>query len=205
MDRMDRMDKPAPLDGTARGFVRRDHTWSLKTGLDAKLSQYRLSDNYMRFYLKYIDKYKSKVNRGVFVTQSLSTLPGWSTIIGLQFENLVLNNRALILKKLGIRLSDIICENPYFQHKTTKQKGCQIDYLVQTKSGSLYVCEIKFTKNTIGTSIIQEVQEKIDRIKSSKGMSYRPILIHAGQVAAHVVESDYFVKIIDFSGLLIDK
>ena len=38
------------------GFIKREHTWNLKTGNDAKLSKYRLSDNYLRFYLKYIDK-----------------------------------------------------------------------------------------------------------------------------------------------------
>lgn len=36
-------------------------------------------------------------------------------------------------------------------------------------------------------------------------MSYRPVLIHAGQVATNVIESDYFVKNIDFSELFADS
>jgi hypothetical protein len=33
------------------GLVERDYSWDIKTGKESKLSHYRLSDNYMRFYL----------------------------------------------------------------------------------------------------------------------------------------------------------
>lgn len=75
------------------GFVNRDYTWHLKDGKDAKLSKFRLRDNYLRFYLKYIQKYKTKIERNAFDFKSLYALPGWDAIIALQFENLVLNNR----------------------------------------------------------------------------------------------------------------
>ena len=73
--------------------------------------------------------------------------------------------------------------------------------MVQTKNNCLYICEIKFTKKIIGSAIIEGVQQKIDTLQI-KGMSYRPVLIHVGEVAASVKESDYFVKIIDFSELV---
>lgn len=186
------------------GFVKRDYTWRLNTGLDTKMSKYRLSDNYMRFYLKYINKYKTKIERGSFDVKSLSSLPGWDGIMALQFENLVLNNRKIILQLLNINSDDVVSENPYFQHSTTKQKGCQIDYMVQTKSGSLYICEIKFSKNKIGCNIINEVQTKIDVLKGAKRASYRPVLIHTGGVTKDLEHSDYFVKIIDFCHILKD-
>ena len=87
------------------GFIRRDYTWPIETGQDsARLSKYRLSDNYVRFYLKYIDKYRSKIARNTFAIKSLSSLPELQTIMGLQFENLVLNSRKEIYQILGIRL-----------------------------------------------------------------------------------------------------
>ena len=184
------------------GFVKRDYTWKLETGLDTKMSKYRLSDNYLRFYLKYIDKYKTKIKRGSFNIKSLLSLPGWDTIIALQFENLVLNSRELVFKKLNIRPEDIISENPYFQHRTTRQEGCQIDYMIQTKHRSLYICEIKFSKNTIGRNVITETQKKIDALKKFKEFSFRPVLIHAGKVHKDVEESDYFVEIIDICSML---
>lgn len=36
------------------GFVSKHYSWSLKTGKLSKKSLYRLSDNYLRFYIKYI-------------------------------------------------------------------------------------------------------------------------------------------------------
>jgi len=125
-------------------------------------------------------------------------LSGWDTIIALQFENLVLNDRAYLWQQLGIGYENIISENPFFQHKTVAQKGCQIDYLIQTRFSS-YVCEIKFSKDKITNKVIDEAKEKIKRLKRPKGMSCRPVLIHVNGVEDSVIEQDYFSEIIDFS------
>lgn len=179
------------------GFITKDHTWDIKTGQDSKIRQYRLQDNYLRFYLKYIEKNLSKINRGSFTLKSLSSLPEWHSVMGFQFENLVLSNRKLIHKCLGVKPEEIICENPYFQKKTTKTSGCQIDYLIQTKFDTLYVCEIKFSRNEIGISIIQEVQDKIKKLKYFKRYSCRPVLIHVNGVTEEVIDHDFFANIID--------
>lgn len=184
------------------GFIKRDYAWNLVTGHDTKLSKYRLSDNYLRFYLRYISKYKTKIDRGNFDIKSLQSLPEWNSMMGLQFENLVLNNRNYIHRALKLRVEDIISENPFFQNPTQKQRGCQIDYMIQTKFATLYICEIKFSKNTIGLEIIREVQEKIDRLKRPKGFSCRPVLIHVNSVSDEVMESGYFAEIINMSEFL---
>ena len=184
------------------GFITRDFTWNIKSGVDSKLSKYRLSDNYLRFYLKYIDKNLSKINRNNFCFKSLSSLPEWNTMIGLQFENLVLNNRSLIHQTLNLLSTDIISENPFYQHKTYRSPGCQIDYLIQTKFNTLYVCEIKLSKNVVDSVVINEVQKKIETLNYPKGYSFRPILIHVNGVTQDVVDSDFFASIIDFSTYL---
>lgn len=184
------------------GFITRDYTWSIKSGVDSKLSQYRLHDNYLRFYLKYIDKNLSKINRNSFHLKSLASLPEWNTIIALQFENLVLNNRSLIHQALNITPEEIISENPFYQRKTHAHAGCQIDYLIQTKFNTLYICEIKFSKNTIDSSVIHDIQRKIDSLSYPKGVSCRPVLIHVNGVSEDVLDSDYFSSIVDFSDFL---
>jgi len=183
------------------GFIKRDYSWSITTGQDLSLSKYRLSDNYLRFYLKYIKNYKTKIERNNFDFKSLTALPEWLTILGLQFENLVLNNRQIIWQQLGIGSEDIVSENPFFQRTTKITAGCQIDYMIQTKYNCLYICEIKFSKNQLGTNIINEVQEKINRIKKPKGFSCRSVLIHVSGVSRDVVDSGFFAQIIDFSSL----
>ncbi|MFH1832422.1 MAG: ATP-binding protein [bacterium] len=186
------------------GFIKRDYAWHIESGHDSKLSKYRLSDNYLRFYLKYIDKYQTKIARNSFTIKSISSLPELQTIMGLQFENLVLNNRKEIHKILGLRAEDIVSENPYFQRATKNQLGCQIDYMIQTKFNTLYLCEIKFSKNLVSTKVIEEVNQKIDRLKFPKAYSIRPVLIHVNGVETDVEESDLFAAIIDF-GSFLDK
>lgn len=184
------------------GFLARDYTWELNTGKTSKLSQYRLKDNYTRFYLKYILPNKHQIESHAFQEKNLSSLPGWKTIMGLQFENLILNNRHKIWEKLEISANEVVWDNPFFQKKNTKYAGCQIDYLIQTKHNTLYIIEIKFHLNKIQSTIIPEVQQKIDNLKKPKGFSVRPVLIHVNGVNPVVIEADYFAKIIDFSELL---
>ena len=187
------------------GFLYRDFTWSLKQFKRSKLSTYRICDNYLRFYLKNIEPYKDRIERGDFMTGVSSPLSGWESIMALQFENLVINNRAIIKEIIGIQPHELVYDNPFFQHTTKLQKGCQIDYLIQTKFNTLYICEIKFSKHPISSEIIQEVEEKIHRIQTPKHFTCRPVLIHVNGVHEKVQETGYFSKIIDFSECLISS
>jgi len=184
------------------GFVARDYTWHIKNGEISKLSHYRLRDNYLRFYLKYVQPNKAKIEKGLFETKSITSLPGWDTIMGLQFENLVINNHENIIQRIGIRAEDVIFANPFFQKKTTRQSSCQIDYMIQTKFNTVYICEIKFSRFPVISTVITEVAEKIKKLTLPKQVSYRPVLIHVNGAREDVVDSDYFVEIIDFSELL---
>jgi hypothetical protein len=184
------------------GFIQRDYSWSLKKNQDSKLSHYRLNDNYLRFYLKYINPNRTRISNEHFSYTSLGNLPAWDSIMGLQFENLVLANRKLLWKHLPLSPGDILNDNPFFQRKTVRTKGCQIDYLIQTRYNNLFVCEIKFSKNTIKSDVIDEVKEKISRLSLPRGFSCWPVLIHVNGVSDAVSDSGYFSHIIDFSSLL---
>jgi len=163
----------------------------------SKLSYYRLKDNYSRFYLKYIQPNREKIAQGM-----IARPPAWDSIMGLQFENLVLNNHESIWKLLGIRPEGIVFANPFFQRKTAEQEGCHIDYLIHSRYGVLYVCEIKFSQESIPFSVVKEVQEKIARLKIPKRFSVMPVLIHVNGVVDQVTESGFFSHIIDFADFL---
>lgn len=181
------------------GFVRRDFTWNIKNNQVSNLSHYRLSDNYIRFYLKYIEKNRERIENGHFNNKSLASLPGWASMIGLQFENLVLNNREFIWKKLNLNPEDIISDNPFFQRKTSKIPGCQIDYLIQTRLNTLFACEIKFSKLEIKLDVVAEMQEKLKSLSLPKGFSCFPVLIHVNGAQESVNDAGYFLECIDFS------
>lgn len=184
------------------GFITRDHCWSIVSGKASKISRYRLSDNYLRFYLKYVLPNRDRILRGGFDSQSISTLPGWNALMGLQFENLVVKNRKKIWEKLGIRAEDIIADNPYFQKKTTSKKGCQIDYLIQTRFNTLFACEIKFSIHPITSEVLTEVKNKLSCLTLPKRFSCWPVLIHVNGISDSVQDSGYFSEIIDFSAFL---
>ncbi len=122
--------------------------------------------------------------------------------MGLQFENLVLSNRKTVQKILGIDPSEIVNDNPFFQRKANDRQGCQIDYMIQTKFGTCYLCEIKFSAQEITKSVIDEVKQKIKSLALPKNMSIRPVLIHVNGIDESVLKSDFFSSIIDFNDLL---
>ncbi|MGB7128822.1 MAG: ATP-binding protein [Candidatus Rhabdochlamydia sp.] len=184
-------------DLVTAGFVSQDFTWHLKTGVDAKFSHYRLRDNYLRFYLKYINPNKKKIER-----EEMQLPSQWQSIMGLQFENLVLSNRKTLHKLLDIDPSDIVNANPFFQRKTKDQSGCQIDYMIQNKFGTCYLCEIKFSSHKITAHVIDEIKQKIACLNLPRQISLRPVLIHVNGVDRQVQTSDFFSYIIDFNDLL---
>lgn len=125
----------------------------------------------------------------------------WESILGLQFEHLVLNNRKTLHKILQIPAHEIIYSNPYLQRETKAHQACQIDYMIQTKYKVLYVFEIKLSKNPVDIGVIKEVETKIERLLKPKGMSVRPILVHVNGVSDELLHRNYFASIVDFSQL----
>jgi hypothetical protein len=180
------------------GFLARDYTWSFATGRRLESSRYRVRDNYLRFYLKYIFPHKEQIE-----STQLQRLPhGWLSIMGVQFENLVVNNGFLVCRILGVSPEELVIANTYFQTAGTRKRGCQIDYLIQTRFRYLYACEVKFRQGVVGIELIEEVEEKLRRLQLPRGFSCRPVLIHVNGVSEEVVDSGYFARIIDLAELL---
>lgn len=175
------------------GFITKHQQWSLKTKKLGKQSIYRISDPYIHFYLKYIRPYVVEGRDG--------ELPkGFNSIMGLQMESLLIQNRELILKLLNIQHP--IMDNPYIQRPTVKKTGCQIDYLIQASTNNLYLCEFKFRQTSIGRETIEEVQEKIKRLIIPRGTAIVPVLFYMGELRESILTSNFFYKIIDLCDLL---
>ncbi len=184
------------------GFVSCHHTWNLKNANVSKLIQFRLSDNYVRFYLKYVEPNKDKIKSGFFHDRSITTLPGFDSIMGLQFENFVLKNKRVLSKILGIHNTEIMNEGSYFQKAGKNKTGCQIDYMIHSKFNTLHLCEVKFSRNPVDISVIKEVQSKIKALNVSKSTSIRPVLIHVNGVDDAVYGEEFFADIINFDQFL---
>jgi hypothetical protein len=188
-------------DLISAGFVSEDGTWNLKSKKVSRLKRFRLKDNYIRFYLRYIEPNNRKISKNLF-DLGVPDLPGWESIMGLQFENLVMNNLKNLCKILNINTQEIVTAGPFFQRATQRQKGCQIDLLIQTRHNTLYLCEVKFSAKEISTAVIEEVGRKIKNLSIPKSYSIRPVLIHVNGVSEIVKERELFSHIVDFSDFL---
>lgn len=174
------------------GFVSSYPIWSLKNGKIGKQSFYQLCDPYIRFYIKYMQPRLTQIKNGSFDYKRLSDLPGWSSIMGLQLETLLLKNRKFIWKLLNVHPQDILWDNPYAQKATQKQKGVQIDYLIHTQQKVPYLCEIKFSKQPMGFEIQKEVTQKIENLSVPKGFSLCPVLIHTSSLTDDLLDTQFF-------------
>jgi AAA+ ATPase superfamily predicted ATPase len=181
------------------GFIKRDFVWNLNSEKTA-ISKYRLRDNYLRFYLKYIEPKRPLIEENLYSDAHLENLPQWNTIMGLQFENLVLNNLPGLISRFNIAPETIISAAPYYQAKTTRQEAAQVDLLIHT-TYTVYVCEIRFRKH-VGSSVIEEMIEKIKRLKIPTHLSVRPVLIYQGELSETVTRANYFAHLLSFSDLL---
>lgn len=183
------------------GFVSKHPEWSLKTCKPGKNTLYRLSDNYLRFYIHYIEPNLSKIEQGLFVEVSLSSLPGIEPMLGFQLENLLLKNRLLLYRALGIHPQDVAMDNPYMQKASGRKKGCQIDYLIQMLSKILFVCEFKMRRREIGLEVVDTMKGKIASLAVPKGFGIAPVLFHLGPVSDALLASRYFYRILDIAEL----
>ncbi len=188
-------------DLTLAGFISRDVPFDPETGQSrARDARFRLSDNYLRFYLKYVEPVKTRIAKGLYKRGSLESLDAWDSIMGLQFENLVLANVDLLLERIGLGKTPVLNAGSYYQKQTLRRKACQIDLLIRTRR-SLYVFEIKFRKQ-IEASVVDEVREKVNRLKLPKGQSVRTGLIYAGQLPAEIDGRDDFDFLVPAEDLL---
>lgn len=173
------------------GFIHKEVLWDLKKLQNKnKNIRYRLYDNYVRFYLKYILPNSARIEKGLFKEIGVDKLAAFDTFVGLQFENLILQNLPVVCQLLKIPLSSVLNAGSYFQTSTARQQACQIDLLIQTKN-SLYLCELK-ARREIEDSVVDEVKEKIKKLKRPAELSVRPVLIYAGGLHPGIEESEYF-------------
>lgn len=120
--------------------------------------------------------------------------------MGLQFENLVLGNLAVVLDRAGLASVPMLNAGPFYQPRKASCGGCQIDLLARSRH-SLYVFEVKFRKQ-IDKSVIKEVKEKIRRPRRPRDLSVRTGLVYQGELHPEIESAGYFDFLLPFSDLL---
>ena len=178
------------------GIVASDCGKNPESGKDARAVRYRLRDNYSRFYLKYIEPEKSAIDSGAFSLGSLDRLDGWDSVMGLAFENLVVNNLRELVVPLGFGSALLTSAAPYRRaaSRDGARDGVQVDLLVQARR-AICIVEIK-RQREIGREVIDEVAEKVRRVPHRDGISVRTALMPV--VPAGVIVGGVPAKVIRY-------
>ena len=181
------------------GFVSKDSGLNPETGEPLRQERYRICDSYTRFYLKCIEPNRDIIERGLFQLDPHALLPNWEGILGLQFENLVVGHVAELLPHIGLDRTLVESAAPYIR-RGKKGEGFQIDLLIQTRRTAIVV-EVKRCRK-IPYAIVDEVQEKIRRLKVRPALSVRTVLVYDGELDMRI-EAEHAFDFVIPSSLLV--
>ena len=182
------------------GFVAREANLNPATGKPARIERYRICDNYTRFYLHFIKPNIAAIDAGLFRFSSMEQTKGWDSQLGFLFENLVVNHVGDLFRHLGIERSLVLSAAPYVQRGTRRGEGCQVDLLIQTRR-TVYAIEIK-RRREIGPEVMDEMAEKVRRLKVVKGVSVRTALVYDGRISPRIEAEHGFDALVPASRLL---
>ncbi len=168
----------------------------------SKTLRFKLVDPFLLFYFRYIHANRNLIlrNRG----ENLFRAIAGSTIAqyyGYAFERLGEDAIAEILRQMDIRLVDILRMGPYFQQRTTLNRGLQIDWLIVRRDHVWTLLEFKYSNAAIGREVIDQVKQKVERLSVPDSITVEPVLIAANGVTRSVVREGFFHYIITLQDL----
>lgn len=176
-------------------FVR-SYTSVIKGG--GKEIKYKIFDEYLCFYYKYIRPGQKKLNRISDKNYFKMNIENqWKPWLGIAFENYCLKNIDLIVSALGV-LDEVTEVGPYFEKN---QNSFQIDILIKIKNGDVYLCECKYHEKSITSGIIPEVERKKRLIEEKAKGEIKTVLIAPNGASKELIASEYFHAIITLKDL----
>jgi hypothetical protein len=128
-------------------------------GRRKKMTLFRLSDEYSRFYLKYIAPNK---NQGKHFWKTMSAQQSYISWAGFNFETICLKHVDQIKKALGI-------EGIHSVNSSWFAQGAQVDLVISRNDKWINLCEMKFYDEefTIDASELSSLKNKLSTFKSS--------------------------------------
>ncbi len=161
--------------------------------LSSRLKKYKLTDEYLRFYFKYV-----KPNFKIILTNTdrnlfnQMVLPNWDSWLGYAFENFCIKNAIYLAKLMGF--SDQVKHfGPLFHREG---QGFQIDLIYDRLDKVITVCEIKYHSQPIGVSVVREVEKKCELVQVPRGYTLERVLISRYGADEALIELGYFNHII---------
>jgi len=178
------------------GFIERYLPYQVDSS--SNLVRYCISDNYLRFYFKFISPLSERIQQGDYHRTPLLALnsESYQKWLGLSFERFCRKHAQLIATIIGfsaVRYKS----GPFFNRTTVKeQKGYQIDLIFDRADHVLTICEIKYTQSKTDTEVIDEFEKKLSQLPDSRRKTIEKVLVSASGATDALIARAYFDRII---------
>lgn len=129
-------------------------------GKEVRGAQYRLADEYSLFFLKWIERHRSRAKNVWSIKRGT---PAWRAWSGYAFESICLKHVPQLKRALGIEMVETI-ESAWTHRGQSGQPGAQIDLLLDRKDAAINLCEMKFSESSfvIDKKYANELRAKRD-------------------------------------------
>jgi len=164
----------------------------------SKLSRYCISDNYLRYYYKFIHPILNKIEQGDYNESPMRALnkESYHKWLGFAFERFCRINHRIIATHIGFKAVDYK-SGAFFNRATDKvSKGYQIDLIFDRADHVLTVCEVKYLQSKVGVEVIDEFEEKLKLLPNKKSKTIEKVLIASNGASEALIARDYFDYII---------
>lgn len=170
---------------------------------DSLLSRYAIYDPYLQFYYKFIQPIKRAIQEGRYLKDPTAAIKTDQYVkwLGFAFERFCRRYHYIIADIL--RFSGVHYQSgTYFSRKTSKElPNFQIDLLFERDDNVITICEVRYTKNPMGSSVIGEFERKLANFPNPKNKTLHKVLISSNGAERSVVNQGYFDKIITLDDL----
>lgn len=161
--------------------------------------KFRITDEYLVFYFKYIAPNRSRIERGAS-SRLFETIcdPSFASWLGYAFERFCLKHATYLAQLMGFA-EEVVDAGPFFKRRDT---GFQIDLLFKRADSVITLCEIKHQSNLIDTEIIPEVERKCQLFPLPKGYTLERALISVHGPTPALRRAKYFHHIVELKEII---
>ena len=156
-------------------------------GPRSKTIRYRLDDSYLRLFFKLVQPNLRKVNRTRRASMfDLITKDEWDRYLGAAFERFVGDNAEHVAMLLDAGDTSVEV-GTFWQHKTKRKKGVQIDLVIKRGDGVTTLVECKWSRKKTGMEAVHQLRTMKKRYPNTERHTIELVLVAAGGVTREVV------------------
>lgn len=168
----------------------------------SKLVRYTLADNFLQFYAKFILPELKNISQGAYTASPAKGLRGaplrqW---LGYALERLCRNRHYLIADTLGFGSVKYRSGAFFKRDHLNKERGFQIDLIFDRKDGVATIVEVKYQATPVDVGIIEEVERKLEVLKSTKEIER--VLIAPNGTTRALTERLYFDRVLGIEEMM---